>query len=680
MSAVAETPVVATRRQGRVMVVEIANPPVNALSAAVRQGLLSALRAAEAARGVTALVLTGGAARFVAGADIREFGHPPVPPSLPEVLEAIAGSPLPVVAAIGGAALGGGLELALACDGRVANIGASLGLPEVNLGIIPGAGGTQRLPRLIGLARAIEMIAGGKPVPAKKAAGMGLVDRVVEGDPLPAAIALAETLTGKHRLSDLTPPATGDVEAAIAAACPRGKAPAAVLAAIKVIREGAALPFAEGLALERRTFIELRDSEEAAARRHLFLAERSAPRIDGLSAPAKAIGLVGVIGAGTMGTGITLALIAAGFPVILVERDAAGLDRGIERIRDQLARRVAASRLTAEAMAAQLALITGATELATLAPVDLVIEAAFEDMAVKRELFATLDRITRPDAILATNTSYLDVNEIADVTTRPEKVLGLHFFSPAHVMRLLEIVRAAQTGDEALATALALAKKIGKLAVVAGVCDGFIGNRIFSAYRRQCEFLLEEGATPEAVDGALEAFGFAMGPFAVADLAGLDISWSRRKRLAASRDPRERYSSVADTLCEAGRFGQKTGAGWYRYPGREPDPIVHRAIEDAAARAGITRRPLGPAEIQQRVLAAMVNEAALVLEDGIAARPSDIDIVLVHGYGFPAAKGGPLFWASRQERAALETALEAVAQSTGFGFRRGRLPTLPSET
>ncbi|MFZ2871561.1 3-hydroxyacyl-CoA dehydrogenase NAD-binding domain-containing protein, partial [Zavarzinia sp.] len=560
-------------------------------------------------------------------------------------------------------------------------IGASLGLPEVNLGIIPGAGGTQRLPRLIGIARAIEMIAGGKPIPAKKAASIGLVDRVAEGDPLPVALSLAASQPPKRRLGDLAPPDTGDVEAAIKAVIPPGKpAPAAVSAAVRVILEGVRLPFAEGLALERGTFLDLRGSEEAAARRHLFLAERAASRVAGLTATPRAISRVGVIGAGTMGTGIAMALVGAGLPVILVERDEAGLRRGLDRIRDQWGRRVAAGRMSAEALDAQMALIAGATDLAALAPADLVIEAAFEDMAVKLDLFATLDRVTGPDTILATNTSYLDVNEIAAATGRPDKVVGLHFFSPAHVMRLLEVVRADRTGDETLATALALARTIGKLAVVAGVCDGFIGNRIFSAYRRQCEFLLEEGATPEAVDAALEAFGFAMGPFAVADMAGLDISWSRRKRLAASRDPRERYSTVADTLCEAGRFGQKTGAGWYLYPGRTPDPFVHQVIEAAASRAGIARRPLTGAEIRQRVLAALVNEAALVLEDGIAARASDIDVVLVNGYGFPAAKGGPLFWAGRQDPAALGAAIDDVARSTGFGFRRARFPLASNET
>lgn len=684
-----QAPSVVLRRQKDMAIIEIDNPPVNAMSAPVRAQLLAALKEAESDPSVSGIVLAGSHGRFVAGADIREFGKPPLPPSLPEVVEALDRCEKPIVAAIEGQALGGGLELALACDWRIAAADASLGLPEVKLGLIPGAGGTQRLPRLIGTAKAMELIAQGKIVGASEAASLGLADEIAERPILDACLLKLRGSGGrKRRVGSLPVPdeEPGHVaEARRSVLSQKRHATQAARAAVEIVTEAARLGFAEGLAAERAAFIRLRDGEEAAALRHQFFAERKAPKIPGLKAAPLPVRRVGVVGAGTMGSAIAVSLMSAGLPVVLVERNGQALDQGRARIDGILDRSVKSGRLSSERMQAQRDALTASTDMAALQAIDLVIEAAFEDLDVKLDLFRQLDRVVSPTAVLATNTSYLDVDAIAAATSRPERVLGLHFFSPAHVMRLLEVVRGRATSDETLATGLALGRKLGKLPVVAGVCDGFIGNRIFSAYRRQCEIMLEEGALPEQVDGALEAFGFAMGPFAVADLAGLDISWSRRKRLAATRDPRERYVPVADMLCERGRFGLKTGAGWYLYPEperrREPDPDVRALIEQVSASRSIARRAFDDQEIQRRALAAMVNEAALVIEDGIAQRASDIDVVLVHGYGFPAVRGGPLFWASRQDPLRLNRALDAVEASTGHGFERAKaLPDILRET
>lgn len=670
---------VRVEREGRVAVVVINNPPVNAGSTAVRAGLLEAVRSITADPGVDAAVVIGAGTTFVAGSDIREFGKTLVDPQLPAVLAAIAQSPKPFVAAIHGAALGGGFELALGCDARIAARDAVVGLPEVTLGMIPGAGGTQHVPRLAGIAKAIEIVCSGRRVSAGEALRIGLVDAVAEGDLRQAAVALAgKAGLGKRRLAEAVVPADAAeaVTAAEKAALRAGKGRPQVAAAIAAIRESATLPYAEALARERQVFQELRAGTEAAALRHLFFAEREAAKVAGLEAiTPRVVKNVGILGAGTMGVGIAMCFADAGLDVTLVDQDEAAVAKGLARLRTTYAGSVASGRLEAEEAERRIARVRGAADIAAVAQADLVVEAVFEDMAVKEEVFRRLDAVARPGAILATNTSYLDVDRIAAATARPQDVVGLHFFSPAQVMRLLEIVRAEKTSAGTLATALAVGRKLRKLSVVAKVSEGFIGNRLYAAYRRQCEFMVEEGAYPEEVDAALEAFGFAMGPFAVADMAGLDNAWRMRQRLAAHRDPRERYCAIADRLCEQGRLGRKTGAGWYRYAPESkkglPDPEVRALIESASADANIARRPLTAEAIRSRALATLVNEAALLLAEGVAQRPSDVDLVFVYGYGFPRHEGGPLFWASRQDRAELERALDRLATATGFGFRRG---------
>jgi 3-hydroxyacyl-CoA dehydrogenase len=645
-------------REGTVAVVVMDNPPVNASSHAMREGLLDAVRAVDADREITAAVLIGAGNTFVAGADIREFGKPTVPPALPVVITAIMDSPKTFVAALHGSALGGGFELALGCDARIAAPGTQVGLPEVGLGMIPGAGGTQHLPRIVGTATAIGIICSGRRLGADEALRLGLVDRIAQGDLRREAVDLART-AAKRPVRDRAVPAedAAKIEEAAAAALKAGRKRPQVVAAIEAVKSAAATPYAQAIAREREVFEKLRDSPEAAALRHLFFAERDAAKVPGIEgAKPREVNTVGIIGAGTMGVGIAMAFADAGIDVQLVEADPAALERGMGRVRDP-------SR------------IHPSTDLERVADCDVVIEAVFEDMGVKTELFRRLDAMVKPGAVLATNTSYLDVDEIARATQRPQDVVGLHFFSPANVMRLLEIVRGAATSPEVLATALAIARRIRKLPVVARVGDGFIGNRIFSRYRTQAEFMLEEGAYPEEVDAALEGFGFPMGPFAVSDLAGLDIAWRNRRRLDATRDPRSRYCAISDRLVEMKRFGQKSGAGWYRYaPGArrgQPDPEVRALIDAASKEKGFTRRSFSAGEILWRLLVTMVNEASLLLDEGVAQRPSDVDLVLVNGYGFPRHEGGPLFWASRQDPARLTAALDGIAAASGHGFRKG---------
>jgi 3-hydroxyacyl-CoA dehydrogenase len=661
------------RFDGDIAVIVIDNPPVNAGSRSVRQGLLARLD--ELAHGpARAAVIIGAGKTFVAGSDIREFGAPLEDPQLPAVIAAIEALPIPVVAAIHGAALGGGFELALGCDARIATRDAVVGLPEVKLGMVPGAGGTQRLVRLVDVARAIELVCSGRRVPGPEALELGLIDAIAEGDLLTAAIAHARALGAKRRLSEapVLAASAAMIDTAADKAIRRGRRRPNVLAAIDLLRSADTAPFQTMLERERAVFQQLRSGEEAAALRHLFFAEREAGRVDGLGdvlpLPVRS---VGVVGAGTMGAAIAVCLLGAGLTVRLVEQDEAALARGIERIEQTLAADVASGRCSPEDRVSRRAALHGSVALADLGDCDLIIEAAFEDLAIKQDLFARLDAVARPDAILATNTSYLDIAAIAAATGRPASVLGLHFFSPANVMKLLEVVRTPQTSDQALVTGLRLARQIGKIAVVSALGEGFIGNRIYSAYRQQCEFMVDEGAAPEQVDAALESFGFAMGPFAVADLSGLDIAWRTRQRLAATRDPRQRYVTIADRLCEAGRLGRKTGAGWYRYDAegrRAADPAVAAII--SANATVLPRRAFDVAEIQGRALAAIVNEAQLVLEGGVAQRPGDIDVALVHGYGFPAWEGGPLFWHSRQDPHLFAKALDMVEAATGYGFRR----------
>lgn len=639
-------------RDGDIGVVLIDNPPVNAASHAVRAGLVEALAAANRDAGIRAVVIACAGRTFVAGADVNEFGAPPMPPFLTEVTAAIEDSAKPVVAALHGTALGGGFEIALAAHARVAEAGAQLGLPEVKLGIVPGAGGTQRLPRLAGMEKAIEMVSSGRRIGAEEALAAGILDRIADGDLLADAKAMARSLIGQPvRRTGLLPVPPFDAEAAgkqIAAIENKARGQISPGRAARLARRAADVSLEGGLKEERACFLELVGSPQAAALRYVFAAERNAARVPGLEdTKAREIETAGVVGAGLMGAGIAVSFLDAGYPVRVVERDAAAAEAGRQRIEAIYARMKKSGRITEPAAAERLGRLDVFADRAALAGCDLVVEAVFDDLAVKQELFGALSGIVRPDAVLATNTSYLDPDAIAAVVDRPERLLGLHFFSPANVMRLVEVVRTAAVSNEVLATALAVVKRLGKIGVVSGVCEGFIGNRIFTAYRQQCDFMLEEGALPHEIDAAMEAFGFAMGPYAVNDLAGLDISWARRKRNAAARDPNERYVVIADRLCEAGRFGRKTGKGYYAYEDgrRSVDPDVTAIVEAASREAGLTRRPIGAEEIAARVSTAIAAEGKKLIDEGIALRASDIDLVLINGYGYPAWRGGPMFHA-----------------------------------
>lgn len=655
MSALRFSDTISAALADGILVVTIDNAPVNALSADVRAGLMAALDHAEKDGGVKGIVLTGAGSTFIGGADIKEFGRPPVEPHLPDVIARIEAFAKPVAAAINGAALGGGLEVALACHRRHAAPSAKLGLPEVKLGIVPGAGGTQRLPRLIGVVAAIDMIAGGRIISSSEALKLGIVDGVSESTLLAdtmADIKGADTSslrrTGMLSIASETAEA---IEKAAADALRKVRGQRAPVEAIRLVRLAAAAPLAEGLGEERRTFIELRGSEEAAALRHVFFAERAAGKVEGLEGVVpRRIETVGIVGTGLMGSGIAVAALNGGCRIVGVEQDSEAAEKGRERIAGILDKAVQSGRLDAAGRGDRLSRLSVTADMKQLAQADIVIEAVFDDLAVKTELFQRLDTIVRADAILATNTSYLDPDVIAAATAHPERVVGLHFFSPAHIMRLLEVVDCKETAPEVLASALAFAKRLGKLAIVSGVTEGFIGNRIFSAYRREAEYMIEDGALPQEIDAAFEAYGFPMGPFAVFDMAGLEIAWARRKRQAATRDPAERYVVIADRLCEAGRFGQKTGRGWYAYPGgkRTVDPDVTAVIEAARAEKGIVPKRFTAEEIVARLLKAMADEGDALLSEGIAARASDIDLVMINGYGFPSSKGGPMFAAGRR--------------------------------
>ncbi|RGP35098.1 3-hydroxyacyl-CoA dehydrogenase NAD-binding domain-containing protein, partial [Pseudotabrizicola alkalilacus] len=628
----------------------IDNPPVNALGQAVRAGLLNAQKQISRQPEVKAVVLCCAGRSFVAGADIREFGKPPMAPLLPDVLAAIEASAVPWVAAIHGTALGGGLELAMACHGRVASASAKMGLPEVNLGIIPGSGGTVRLPRLVPIVDAVALVTKGKPVGAEQAQASGLIDCLASGDLIATAERLARALAaqGAPRPTLSRTLITGapiDWDAEEAGLRKRGRGAAAPLEALAALRFATTASASDALAAERERFLRLSASPEAAALRHIFFAERAAGKslVAGGAVPAD-LSRVGVIGGGTMGAGIATALLVSGSEVHLTERDASAAASAQDRIADTLAASVKRGAVAPEKADAALARLTTGDDYATLADCPLVIEAVFEDMAVKQQVFARLDAVMPPNAVLASNTSYLDVNKLAVLTRDPSRILGLHFFAPAHVMKLLEVVRADQTGARALATGAALARRLGKIAVVAGVCDGFIGNRIMSAYRRECEFMLEEGALPQQIDAAMEAFGFAMGIYAVQDMSGLDIAWAQRKARAANRPTNERYAHIADRLCEAGRLGRKTGKGWYDYTTghAKPDPEVERIIAEESARAGLARRTFAGDEITARILRIMQTEGQALLKEGIAESAGDIDVVMVTGFGFPRHKGGPM--------------------------------------
>ena len=658
-AAASASSVVTTALHGDVLVVTIDNPPVNALGAAVRQGLLAAMQQAQADAAVAAVLLVGAGKAFIAGADIREFGKPPVPPALPEVCRAIEGSDKPVVAVLHGAALGGGLEVALSAHYRLALPAATVGLPEVNLGLLPGSGGTQRAPRLMGVQAATSLMLSGQHLKAQAALQAGLVDKLVEGaDAQAEGLAyVRELLTAKAPVRRTRDLAIAEPQAALAwleeqkaETAKKARGLFSPLKIIECVQAAVQLPFDEGLARERALFIECLDSPQRAGLIHAFFAEREVAKVpEAQAAQPRPVASVAVIGGGTMGAGIAVAALDAGLPVTMIERDAESIARGranVEKVYNGL---VAKGRMTEAAKAAVMARYTGSTNYADIAQVDLVIEAVFEDIEVKKAVFRELDRVCKPGAVLATNTSYLDIDAIAAVTSRPQDVIGLHFFSPANIMKLLEIVVPAKVGADVVATAFELAKKLKKVPVRAGVCDGFIGNRILAVYKQAADYIMEDGASPYEIDEAVRGFGFAMGPFQVTDLAGGDIGWATRKRRAATRDPKARYVEVADRICERGWFGQKTGRGFYLYPEGarvgQPDPEVLAIVDAERAKKGITPRSFSADDIMRRYMAAMVNEGAKVVAEGIALRPLDVDVTFVAGYGFPRHRGGPMKWA-----------------------------------
>lgn len=652
---------VSLERRGNVAVITIDNPPVNAISPGVPSAVIAALAGLAEDALVQGVVLAAAGKGGIAGADIRWQGKawPVNEPRLSGMIAALSAFPKPTLALVRGNALGGGLEIALACGLRVATAGTRLGQPEVTLGIPPGAGGTQRLPRVVGVERAIDMIVSGKPIPARDALEVGLLDRIVPDDaPLDAAIAwLRELLlTGDdiiatdHRAIPDFDPDTFARWRETAAKTWRGQT--APLVCIDCVEAATRLPLADGLAFERARFEDCVASPQAAALRHVFVAERAAQKVPGLDpAAARAVATVGIVGAGTMGTGIAIASANAGYSVRIVDRTTEMLDGARARIADSFGGQVAKGRLSREEADRRIGLVGFDVGIGHLADVDLVIEAAFEDLDVKRRIFEDLARHTRNGTVLASNTSYLDLDQIAEAAgERSKDVVGLHFFSPANIMPLLEIVRGQLSSDAALATAVETGKRLRKTAIVSGVCPGFIANRTFEKYTREAEFLLQEGATPAQVDGALVAFGMPMGPFAVRDLAGLDIGWARRKSVAHLRKPAERYSRVGDEICERGWFGQKTGKGFYLYDKGSrtptPNPEVEEIVLATAAQDGIERRDISNEEIVERCFFQVVNEAARVLEEGVALRASDVDLAWIAGYGFPRWRGGPLYWAS----------------------------------
>jgi 3-hydroxyacyl-CoA dehydrogenase len=640
----------------RVAVVTIDNPPVNALGPALISSTLGSLNVAAADPFVGAIVLIGANGTFSGGADMKTFGVIPRPrPSLRDLIVWMESSQKPIVAAIEGNTMGGGLEVALACDYRVAARNARLGFPEIKRGLLPGAGGTQRAPRLIGPQAALEMILSGDPVDGARAAKLGLVDLVAAGDLLETAVTVADTLIDKPRTRASAITIHGDFfetfATARAEAAPQARGGLAQHRAIDCIEDAVALPFAQGDAREMDRFVELLNSEQAKARIYLFFAERAAAKLpDGSVSRPSSVKTAAVIGSGTMGGGIAMACANAGIDVNLVDVDDELLQRARGAISASYGSGVRKGKLTQTEMDERLARIARTTSLEEAASsVDLVIEAVFEEMDVKQDVFRRLDRIAASGTLLASNTSTLDIDAIAAVTARPQDVVGLHFFSPANVMQLLEIVRGTKTSQETLARALSVAKQLKKIPVIAGNCDGFIGNRMLAPYLREAELLLEEGATPHQVDDAIREFGMAMGPFATMDLAGLDVGWRIRKRRYAERPPTGHHPKIADTLCEMGRFGQKTNAGYYRYePGSRipiPDLAVEEVIERASREAGTKRRTITPDEIVMRCFAPLVREGEAILAEGIAQRPGDIDVVYVYGYGWPAWRGGPLRWA-----------------------------------
>ena len=658
--------------EGDIGVITLNSPPVNALSQAVRAGILQNVNKAVADPAVKAIVLICEGRTFIAGADITEFGKPRKEPSLPEAQNAIENAPKPVVAAIHGTALGGGLEVALCCHYRVAVPSAKCGLPEVKLGLLPGAGGTQRLPRIVGAERALEMVTSGEHVPAPKCLEMGLVDEIVpEGELRAGAIAFAKKVLAENRplrkvrdSDDKVLAARGKPEIFADFRKKNARRFRGFLAPeynIQCIEAAVNLPFDEGMKVERKLFEELVSGTQSAAQRYVFFAEREVWKIPDVPAdtPVVPVKKVGMVGAGTMGGGIAMNFANVGIPVTLVETKAEALERGLAVVRRNYENTAKRGRLTNEQVEERMGLLTGSLELESLADCDLVIEAVFENMEIKQDIFARLDRIVKPGAILATNTSALDINEIGRSVARPEGIVGMHFFSPANVMRLLEVVRGDKTSKTAIATAMQVGKKIGKIAALSRVCPGFIGNRILAARTRQAQAMLLEGAMPWDIDKVLYEFGLPMGPFAMSDLAGLDIGWSKETSKGAT---------VREVLCEMDRRGQKTGAGYYDYDENRkasPSPVTEKIVRDIMARAGNEPREISEQEILERCIYAMINEGAKILEEGIAIRASDIDIVWINGYGWPVYRGGPMFYA---DTVGLQT---VVAKLEEYGDRMG---------
>ncbi|MEQ8285893.1 3-hydroxyacyl-CoA dehydrogenase NAD-binding domain-containing protein [Thalassospira sp.] len=638
-----------------VAVITINNPPINATSHSVRAGLVDALDKIDADIAIKAAILICDGKTFIAGADVSEFGQPPKNPILPDVIKRLEASTKPVIAAIHGHALGGGLEVALGCHYRIAETSAKLGLPEVSLGLIPGAGGTVRLPRLISTENAISLITGGKPVSASTANDMGLIDAIAHGELIDAAKDFAKTIIDHPCPTPLVNRAPVDTlsddqwQETFAAVTKKARGQIAPQIATTAIRTGIEQGAVAGLLHEREKFVELRDSDQSKALRHIFFAERSVgklPDLDGVK--PNTLSEIGVIGGGIMGAGIATASLLAGFKVKIIERNEDACANGHATVEKHLTGSLKRGLITQERFDGVMASLSTSMDYADLGNTDLVVEAVFEDMSVKHDVFGKLSLYCKPTAVLASNTSYLDINEIAAKCVNPARVIGLHFFSPAHIMKLLEIVRTEKADAQSLATAFAFARKLGKIAVPCGVCDGFIGNRIMSAYRKHCEYMLEDGALPHQIDDAMVAFGFPMGLFAMQDMAGLEISWATRKRLAPFRDPSERYVALGDYLCEMERFGKKNGLGWYRYDENgkaQPDEDVDALVIAESAKKGITRRNFTHDEIIATILSAMQNEGDKILAEGIANSPDAIDVVMINGYGFPRHKGGPMFLA-----------------------------------
>ena len=667
---------ISTKKHHDILVVTSNNPPVNALGAAVRQGLVAAIEEAEADEAIKAVVIRCEGQTFFAGADITEFGKPPVMPWLPEVVDRIEACTKPVVAAIHGTALGGGLEIALGCHYRIAIPSARLGVPEVKLGLLPGAGGTQRLPRVAGVPKALEMVTGGGMISAQEAHDIGLVDRVCEGDLQQHAVAYAEEVKDIRPLSRSSErqDKVEGIDASLFADFRKANARKfrgfdAPEANIKAIEAAVAKPYAEGVMDERRLFMELMTGGQARAQQYFFFAERKASKIDGIPDDTRArdIKRVGVIGAGTMGGGISMNFLSAGIPVTIVEMAQDALDRGTTTMRKNYEATAAKGRMSGEQVEAAMGALNPTLDFAALADCDLIIEAVFETMDIKKEIFAKLDKIAKPNAILASNTSYLDVDEIAASTSRPQDVVGLHFFSPANIMKLLEVVRGAKTAPDVLVTAMALAKKIKKVAVVAGVCHGFIGNRMLMPRQVEATKLLLEGATPEQIDHVHVEFGMPMGPFQMADLAGVDIGWHRDVT---------RIENIRDALAAEGRWGQKKNAGFYDYDEKRrpsPSPVVQGIIEGFRVREGVEKRDITDQEIIERTLYTMVNEGAKILEEGMAQRASDIDVVWIYGYGWPVYRGGPMHWADAEGLDKIVAGLKNQEARMGADFSFSKL-------